>query len=130
MIIWILPSIDSIIILIVRKLREKKKHAFDNNRLQQYTIVYLQITKLSTKWTLVEIFKWTLLIKNIFLFFCCKSWLATEQNVEMLFRAVCSTFKWILFHKKWMISLYSCLMALEFSLHSRCHHVKHFEIDH
>ena len=51
-IIWILPTIDSII---GRKMQEIKEHTFDYNRLQQYTIMYLKIMKLSRKQTFIEI---------------------------------------------------------------------------
>jgi hypothetical protein len=137
-IIWILPSIDS---MIVRELREKKRNSHLITSctyiIQQYTFMYLKITRLSTKRSFIEIINTTKLNtdKKYRSLICYKSWSATWQNVEMLFLIEPPAFlNECCFIEKWMISLCttSCLMASEFLLHSvsRCHDIKHFEIDH
>ena len=84
----------------------------------QYTIVFIKIVKLSTKRSFIVIYK---------------SWSATWQNAEMLFLTECSAFlNEYCFFKEWATSLYTmgCKIASEFSLHSRCHDIKRFEIYH
>ena len=95
-IIWILPSLDSITARKLALERERNTHQFDYDTcrlvsLQQCTVVYIKITKLKKIILSYESINtttrnWTPLIKYLSLF-CCKSWSAacySEQCVQRL----------------------------------------------